>query len=184
MTTASLTVRRAGPADRAAIGLLCRQEAALQERLNGYPLNPRFDWTAWAHARLAEPHRFFYLAERDNAPLGSIYGHLQTPPASGLRAWLRRRLRRQGPIDAGGWAFIESCFVVEAARRQGIARQLVAALLEAFSRHAATRIALSVMAANAAAVAFWNDQGFQIQRLQLIKSVAAPNPTTRQPSNR
>jgi ribosomal protein S18 acetylase RimI-like enzyme len=35
------------------------------------------------------------------------------------------------------------------------------------------------MAANTAAMAFWNDQGFQVQRLQMIKSVAIPNPTTK-----
>jgi ribosomal protein S18 acetylase RimI-like enzyme len=188
----AVVIRRAGPADAAALAPMLAAEAALQERLGGYPLAPGFDWSAWAGAQLRTPGQRIYVAEQDGAILGYVQGRLRAPPAAGarvrgvrarvrlglvLRRALQRLVRRRrglgSPADFAGYAVIESLYVLESQRRRGLARRLVETLRTDLGALGAQRLEISVMVANAAAMAFWQRQGFAPHRAHMQACIDA-----------
>lgn len=173
-------VRRATGADAAAIGQLCALEARLHERLGGYALCEAFDWTGWVAARLTGPGGCFYVACRDGRVVAYCYGRMRVVPGdvrAGLRGWIRQVLQRlrprhrrtpASPARLEGWAIIDSLYVVEPERRQGLGRWLVAATRAGLAAQGATRFEISVMAVNETALAFWTRLGFRSFRVHLV----------------
>lgn len=181
----AVVIRRAGVGDAAALAPMLAAEAALQERLGGYPLAPQADWSAWASAQLRMPGQRVYVAEQGGAILGYVQGRLRAPPMGAvgrgvrapvrlglvLRRALQRLARRRGglgsPADFAGYAVIDSLYVLESQRRRGLGRRLVETLRADLAALGAQRLEISVMVANAAAMAFWERQGFRAHRAHM-----------------
>jgi ribosomal protein S18 acetylase RimI-like enzyme len=83
----------------------------------------------------------------------------------------RRKPPPASPARFDGWGIIESLYVAEAERRQGLATHLVAAIREELAAMGATRIEISVMVANEPAMAFWCSQGFGRFRVHMIARI-------------
>jgi len=111
----------------------------------------------------------FLVAERD----GEVVGRSPAGPrAAWIGAWLRRMLmtisdlhrpRRPPPSSPArfdGWGIIASLYVVENERQRCLATHLVEAIREEPAAIGASRIQISVMAADEPAIGFWSSQGF------------------------
>jgi ribosomal protein S18 acetylase RimI-like enzyme len=84
--------------------------------------------------------------------------------------WALRSGERVGFVTLsrnGQSAYIDDFYVVPAARRQGLGRQIVQALSTHFDRDGVTLVELSVRRDNPRALAFWEAMGFRIASYRL-----------------
>jgi ribosomal protein S18 acetylase RimI-like enzyme len=179
-------VRPARPAEAAEIGLLYRKEAEQHAAsAPGLDLEPGFDWAALVSNLIGSRDAVLLVAVDGEDIIGFIFlrirGDAAIEPArsttrGALRAALRRLMggqRGAGPSDPGQarrvrpFAVIEDCYVVEAARRRGAGRLLVEAGLAWVKDRGLERVALSVVADNGPAEAFWKALGFETYRVNM-----------------
>ena len=84
--------------------------------------------------------------------------------------WALRSGERVGVVTLsrnGQSVYIDDFYVVPAARRQGLGRQIVQALSTHFDRDGVTLIELNVRRDNPRALAFWEAMGFRIASYRL-----------------
>lgn len=143
MDQTTIDVRRAVPADRAALAdlwaTLLAEQAALDVRLAvAEDAAKRWanDFPEWIRADV----RRLFVAETGGEVVGFVSAQPWYPP----------------PIYAPFTAvYISELYVVPSARRQGVGRDLVAAVQDWAVAFGATQIRLGVLAGNAAGMAFW-----------------------------
>ncbi len=176
-------VRPAAPADAASAADLLRREAHFARDLDPYfELRPDFDWPALIRRLLARPGVRLLVAERQGRLEGLILARVVRPPGPtrpDRRPWLRRLLRPRrpprprplGPLEPAVWGVIESCWVEEPSRRQGIGRQLVASAERWLRDQGAQRLRLGVAARNEEAQKFWQKLGFRPYRLRYLREL-------------
>ena len=95
------------------------------------------------------------LAEVDGVIVGFAHGAL----------WLPDTHRAGGPMGT-----ITHVYVLPAHRRSGIARAMLLPLNDWFASRHVSRVELSVVAGNGAALEFWRSQGFEVRIHQLMRS--------------
>ena len=123
------------------------EHARLDPRLAGHP-----EAATWMAAQLgqasADPHRLQLVAEEaSRMVVGFVTARLL--PFGGLPGEERE-------------AEISECFVAPARRRRGIARRLVARLLDMLDERRVVSVRLQAAAANPGALAFWRSLGFEV----------------------
>ncbi len=178
-----MRVRAAEPADAPRAAGLLRREARFAHQLDPYfELRPDFDWPGLVQRLLARPDVCLLVAEQEDELAGLLYARVIRPrsrPRADRRSWLRRLLRPRpapapriaGPLEPAVWGVIESCWVEEASRRQGIGRQLVAQAERWLRDQGAERLRLGVAARNEAAQHFWQQLGFRPYRLRYLREL-------------
>ncbi len=176
-------VRPASAVDLGSTADLLRREARFAQRLDPwFELRPGFDWPGLAGRLLARADTGLFVAEQESHLVGLILVRLLRPPAPprpDRRSWLRRLLRPRrpsrrrlaGPLEPAVWGVIESCWVEEDSRRQGIGRLLVEEAESWLRAEGAQRLRLGVAARNEDAQHFWQQLGFRPYRLRYLREL-------------
>lgn len=172
-----MNIRPAGMADLSAIYGLFEQELAYQKALinNGSDQIPDLDWQEVINRKITNPRERMWVAEMNGNLVGYAMGRLASASKRRpLRQWLQemsigQRATGGGPTRPTGW--IEDCFVIQKARRQGIGSALVRTALSWFEEHHVRRIELGIWMVNGHGQAFWEQQGFLPVRLKMSKEL-------------
>ena len=171
-----MNIRPAVMADLSAVSVLFDQELAYQEALiDGKDWIPNLDWQEVINRKLTNPRERMWIAELDGNLVGYLMGCLSAPSKRRpLHQWLQemsfgQRATGGNPTQPTGW--IEDCFVLQAARRQGIGSALVRAALSWFQENHVKRIELGIWMVNRHGQAFWERQGFLPVRLKMSKDL-------------
>jgi ribosomal protein S18 acetylase RimI-like enzyme len=155
-----ITIRRATPADRAAIGRLWQELMAFHHQLDPEAFELREDaldiWLPWLDEWLADPDRIVLVADTGRALVGYTMGR----PEEGPPVFKRHR---HGAI----W---DTC-VTQALRRRGVGRKLVAALVDWFRERGLAEAHVSAAARNPVSNAFWRAAGFRPHMIQMRRLV-------------
>jgi len=171
-----MNIRPAVKADLSAVYALFEQELAYQKALiDGGDRIPNGDWHEVIDRKLTNSKERMWVAELNGNLVGYLMGRLSSSSKSRpFRQWLQElrfgeRTTAENPTQPTGW--IEDCFVLQAARRQGIGSALVRAALSWFKDHHVSRIELGVWMVNGHGQAFWERQGFSPVRLKMSKDL-------------
>jgi len=171
-----MNIRPAVMADRSAVYVLVEQELAYQKALiDGKDWIPNCDWQEVINRKLTNPRERMWVAEMNGKLVGYIMGCLSSASKPRpLRQWLQEMRFGQGmtagnPTQPTGW--IEDCFVLQEARRQGIGSALVRTALSWFKESHVRRIELGIWMVNGHGQAFWERQGFFPVRLKMSKDL-------------
>ncbi len=148
--TQDVTVRRATPADRVALGRLWRELMDFHCRLDPDAFALADDapssWLDWLDTAMPDADRVVLVAETDEGIVGYTHGTVdERPPVY--------RDRHHGTI-------CEIC-VTEGWRRRGVGSGLVAALLDWFRERGLTAVHVGAAACNPVSNAFWRRMGFE-----------------------
>ncbi len=158
--TETINIRRAAPADRAALGRLWQELMEFHYRLApdifGLAEDALSCWLEWIAQAMEDDNRIVLVAEAEGTLLGYIHGCLdERPPVY--------RDRRHGTI-------CEIC-VGEDWRRRGVGGKLVAALFEWFGERGLPEVHIGAAACNPVANAFWRAMGFSPHMVQMRRVV-------------
>ena len=171
-----MNIRPAVLADRSAVHVLVKQELAyLKALLDDGDRIPNLDWQEVIHRKLTNPRERIWVAELNGNLVGYVMVCLSSAAKRRLvRQWLQemafwQRGTAGDPRRPIGW--IEDCFVLQKARRQGIGSALVRSALSWFQEHHVRRIELGIWMANEQGLAFWERQGFFPVRLKMSKDL-------------
>lgn len=163
-------------ADLSAVYVLFEQELAYQKALiDGRDWIPNLDWQEVINRKLTNPRERMWVAELNGNLVGYVMGSLSSASKRGpLRQWLQemvfwRRATAEDPTLPIGW--IEDCFVLQEARRQGLGSALVHAALAWFKENHVSQIELGIWMVNEQGQAFWKRQGFFPVRLKMSKDL-------------
>jgi len=147
-----VTIRKAVPADRAAIGELWWEMMVFHRECDAraFRLKPRAEATEIWLRHLAEcmddEKQIVLVADAGGELVGFGMGRLgEDPPC----------------FDLPPHGFVTNFFVSERLRRRGIGRRLYEALAERFRGNEVAEIRLGVAAGNPASNAFWRELGFE-----------------------
>jgi len=171
-----MNIRPAVMADLSKVYVLFEQELAYQKALiDGGDRIPNLDWQEVINQKLINPKERMWVAEMNGHLVGYLMGCLSSvsKPRS-IRQWFQEmRFGQQAPAEdstqSTGW--IEDCFVLQDARRQGIGSALVRAALSWFKDNQVRRIELGIWMVNGHGQAFWERQGFSPVRLKMSKDL-------------
>ena len=162
--------------DRSAVYVLVEQELAYQKALiDGKDRIPNLDWQEVINRKLTNPGERMWVAELNGNLVGYVMGSLSSASKRDpLRQWFQKmgfgqRTTAGNPTQPTGW--IEDCFVLQAARRQGIGSALVRMALSWFEENHVRRIELGIWMVNGHGQAFWERQGFSPVRLKMSKDL-------------
>jgi len=140
------------------------QEAALEGLWRRYVADLR----AFDPDLVYDGTSFSRLMRAATSPGGAPLRVLVQPERSGadarLLGFLVARTRMPSRTLSGGTkleGFVSDCYVLEEARRSGVARRLHAAALAFYAEHGIGTIGLMVLAANAQALRFWESLGYR-----------------------
>jgi ribosomal protein S18 acetylase RimI-like enzyme len=111
-------------------------------------------YARWLGRELARPGAVVLAAERDGAVVGYVYASLEE------RDW-------NALLDEHG--AIHDVYVAEEARRSGVARALVEAVIAALTALGAQRVVLSTRVGNEAAQALFRACGFRPTMLEMTR---------------
>jgi len=171
-----VNIRPAVMADLSAVYVLFEQELAYQKALiDGRDWIPNLDWQEVINRKLTNPRERMWVAELNGNLVGYLMGRLSSASKRRpLRQWLQKMSNGQrttggNPTGPTGW--IEDCFVLQEARRQGIGRALVRAALSWFQENHVGHIELGIWMVNEQGQAFWERQGFLPVRLKMSKDL-------------
>jgi GNAT superfamily N-acetyltransferase len=163
-------------ADRSAVYVLFEQELAYQKALiDGKAWIPNLDWQEVINRKLTNPGERMWVAELNGNLVGYVMGCLSSASKRRpLRQWLQemsflQRATGGNSTQPTGW--IEDCFVLQEARRQGIGSALVRAALSWFKENHVRQIELGIWMVNGHGQAFWERQGFSPVRLKMSKDL-------------
>jgi GNAT superfamily N-acetyltransferase len=172
-----MNIRPAVIADLSAVYVLFEQELAYQKALiDGDDQIPNLDWQEVINRKITNPRERMWVAELNGNLVGYVMGCLSS--ASQRRLPLHQWLQEMGfwpratvgnPTRPIGW--IEDCFVLQEARRQGIGSALVRTALSWFEEHHVRRIELGIWMVNGHGQTFWEQQGFSPVRLKMSKDL-------------
>jgi ribosomal protein S18 acetylase RimI-like enzyme len=112
---------------------------------------PKREGRAYFAGVLTDPHSVCYLATHDDTPVG----------------YLVARIRPPSPLRPVTLAELESMYVRERYRSQGLGARLVEQFLAWASANHAHRATVTAYAANQRAISFYQRVGFQPKRLSL-----------------
>jgi ribosomal protein S18 acetylase RimI-like enzyme len=159
--SAEVSVRRARPEDleRAAelAGELVRLHHATDPGRFFLPDNVEQGYAWWFRRELARPEAVILVAARDEALVGYAYGTLEE------RNWNLL-------LDVHG--ALHDLFVVESARRSGIGKKLVEALVAELEALGAGRFVLNTMVGNEPAQRLFAACGFRPTLLEMTRNRA------------
>jgi ribosomal protein S18 acetylase RimI-like enzyme len=147
-----VTIRKAVPADRAAIGELWWEMMVFHRECDAraFRLKPQAEAIEIWLKHLAE-----CMEDEKQIVLVADAG-------SGLGGFAMGRLGEDPPcFDLPPHAFVTNFFVSERLRRRGIGRRLYEALAEHFREQGVEEIRLGVAARNPLSNAFWREIGFE-----------------------
>jgi len=157
-----ITIRKAVPADRAAIGELWWEMMVFHRECDAraFRLKPK-----------AEAIRIWleHLAECMEDEKQIV---LVADAGSGLGGFGMGRLGEDPPcFDLPVHGFVTNFFVSERLRHRGIGRQLYQALAEHFRGLGVEEIRLGVAARNPVSNAFWREMGFEAATVTMVRSL-------------
>jgi ribosomal protein S18 acetylase RimI-like enzyme len=112
---------------------------------------PQREGRAYFAGVLADPHSVCYLTTCDDTPVGYLVGRIRLP----------------SPVRPVKVAELESMYVCERFRGQGLGARLVEQFLGWASANQAPRAAVVAYATNRRAIGFYQRVGFQPKRLSL-----------------
>jgi len=171
-----MKIRPAVRADRSAVYVLFEQELAYQKALiDGGDRIPNLDWQKVINRKFTNPRERMWVAELNGNLVGYLMGCVSAASKPRpLRQWLQemrfgQRTTGGNPTQPTGW--IEDCFVLQEARRQGIGSALVRAALAWFKESHVSRIELGIWMVNGHGQVFWERQGFTPVRLKMSKDL-------------
>ena len=171
-----MNIRPAVRGDLSAVYALFEQELAYQKALiKERDWISNRDWHEVINQKLTNPRERMWVAELNGNLVGYLMGCLSAASKSRpLRQWLQQlrfgeRTTAENPTQPTGW--IEDCFVLPEARRQGIGSALVRAALSWFKDNHVIRIELGIWMVNGQGQAFWEQQGFSPVRLKMAKDL-------------
>jgi len=158
----AVQIRRATPADRAAIGRLWQEMMAYHCTLDPEVFALAEDalscWLEWLDTILPEENRVVLVAEVDGKPVGYVHGTVgETPPVYAQR--------KHGAIV--------EISVTASWRRRGVGGQLVGALFDWFRQRGLAEVRLGRSAHNPLATAFWREMGFEPHMVQMRRELEA-----------
>jgi GNAT superfamily N-acetyltransferase len=163
-------------ADLPALHVLFEQELVYQKTLvDGKDWILNLDWQEVMNQKLTNPGEQMWVAELNEKLVGYVMVRLSSASKRRpLRQWLQemsfgQRTIVEHPAQPTGW--IEDCFVLQEARRQGIGSALVLAALSWFKENHVRRIELGIWMVNGHGQAFWEQQGFSPVRLKMSKDL-------------
>lgn len=164
--TQDIAIRRATPADRAALGRLWQELMDFHSRLDPDAFALADDglssWLEWLSTVVADENRVVLVAETGEGLVGYVHGSVdERPPVY--------RDRRHATIS-------EIC-VTEGSRRRGVGSRLVAALFDWFRERGLTAVHVGVAACNPVSNAFWRRMGFGPHTIRMRRPLE-PDPTT------
>lgn len=168
MSSSNFEVRRAAEADLREMGqmagALVRQHHA--KNPDRFLLVDRVEegYASWFHRELARAAARLFVAERGGELVGYAYGTLEG------RDWNLL-------LDAHG--AVHDIFVVESARRDGVGKALLDALVSELERMGAPRILLSTMVDNHAAQRLFASAGFLPTMLEMTRVGSTTPPARR-----
>src|SRR5512138_779760 len=161
---APFLVRDARPTDLAALSRmgarLTREHHALDPGrffLPGEPIEDGYTW--WLGKELLNPRATILVATRRGRPLGYAYGRIER------RDW--NTLRERGAVGVDLW-------VEPRARRGGVGRRLVEALVQRFAARGQRRIVIQVATANRLARRVFAGLEFRETLVELARELSQP----------
>jgi len=158
-------IRRAVPADRAALGGLWGELMDFHRGLDPNTFALADDalsrWLEWLDMLMADENRVVLVAAAGADIVGYVHGTVdERPPVY--------RQRRHGTI-------CEIC-VTEGWRRRGVGSRLVAALFDWFRERGLTAVHVGAAACNPVSNAFWRHMGFEPYTVLMQRSSEPPLP--------
>jgi ribosomal protein S18 acetylase RimI-like enzyme len=173
-------IRPAIPNDAASIARFFRKNVEDHNELDPYfVLSPNFDIVTFLEQAIKTPNVLVLVAEKKTEIVGYIFLRVSREqraytPKSILLRLISRRRRQFGatsmfkPYRVG---FISDCFVESSYRKQGAGSLLLAKGLEWLAEQKIAHIELEAYIGNAAAVKFWQSQGFETLKLKMRREV-------------
>jgi ribosomal protein S18 acetylase RimI-like enzyme len=159
VTLEGVIIRRAAQADLPALARLAGELVRLHHDADPARFllvdHVEEGYARWFSRELARPEAVVLLACRAADILGYAYGAL------GARDWNLL-------LDTHG--AVHDIYVATSARREGVGRALVTALIHALEQLGAPRIVLSTMVANEAAQRLFRECGFRPTMLEMTRS--------------
>ncbi len=163
--TQDIAIRRATPADRAAIGRLWQELMDFHRGLDPDAFALADDalsrWLEWLDILMADENRVILVAVAGTGIVAYVHGTVD----EGLPVY---RQRRHGTI-------CEIC-VTEGWRRRGVGSGLVAALSDWFRERGLTAVHVGAAACNPVSNAFWRRMGFEPYTILMRRSSERPPP--------
>ena len=158
MRVAAPKARPATIGDLAVVGLLHHRHLSLHAKLDpDYEPPAATSLAQWHTARMQDRDQGLLVAECDGQLIGFATVRVEPGPENGRWRW-------QPPPGEGRLGTLGDLYIDEAHRRVGAGRALAEACCEWLKRHGATRVELTALAANPAALAFWQATGFTPHR--------------------
>ena len=159
----NVIVRRASPKDLPAVGrlgaLLVQEHYEFDSRrFMRPPDNAASGYASFLGSQLADPDVGVLVAERDGQVVGYAYASVED------RDWMLL-------LDRAG--VLHDIIVDAAARRQGVARQLLAGVLEFLKSRGAPRVVLTTAEANEAAQKLFASAGFRRTMIEMTRELDA-----------
>jgi ribosomal protein S18 acetylase RimI-like enzyme len=152
----AVQIRRATPADRAAIGRLWQEmmdyHCTLDPEVFALAEDALSCWLEWFDTILQDENRIVLVAEVDGQPIGYVHGTVgETPPVYAQR--------KHGAIV--------EISVTASWRRRGVGGQLVGALFDWFRQRGLAEVRLGRSPHNPLATDFWRKLGFEPHMVQM-----------------
>lgn len=114
---------------------------------------------AWFEARLADPNARVWLAEIDGRPVGYVLGLFHVREANLF-------------VRARTWCEVDQIAVDATARRQGVARALVAALAQEVQAVGVTELKAQTWGFNEASRRMFESLGFEVENVRFRRDAA------------
>lgn len=166
---ATFTVRDARPADLPAMARMGARLAREHHRMDPArfflpeePIEQGYTW--WLGKELVNPRAALLVAARRGRVIGYVYGRVER------RDW--NTLRERCAVGVDLW-------VEPRARRAGVGRRLVEALVERYAARGEPRILIHVAAANTLAREAFTGMGFREALVELVRELPRPAPRPR-----